>query len=288
MLPYQHHKGIKFLKNTRPKIGCAKRFKCIVLRKNITMNFKELHEKDGPILIGNVWDVASAKVAQDLGFQAIGTSSGAIASMLGYQDGEEMSFEELVYVVERITTSTNVPLTVDLEAGYSRNPRQIADNIMRLMELGVLGVNIEDSIVNEKRELMDADKFAKILEEVCSILARQGQQVFVNVRTDTFLLSLPNATSLTIERAKKYKEAGGNGLFVPCIEKEKDIEAVVSEINLPLNVMSMPKLPAFSTLSQLGVKRISMGNFVYNKMHQMLEQELKAILQHQSFQSLFA
>ena len=63
------------------------------------MNFKNLHHQDAPLLICNVWDVASAKAAEKLNFKAIGTSSGAIASMLGYIDGEEMSFEELEYIV---------------------------------------------------------------------------------------------------------------------------------------------------------------------------------------------
>lgn len=96
------------------------------------MNFKALHQQDSPILICNIWDVISAKAAQNLSFQAIGTSSGAIASMLGYNDGEEISFRELEYIVERITKSVNLPLTVDLEAGYSRNPEEIAGNIIEL------------------------------------------------------------------------------------------------------------------------------------------------------------
>ena len=105
------------------------------------MNFNYLHEQGAPLLIGNVWDVVSAKAAQKTGYQAIGTSSGAIAAMLGYRDGEEMSFSELEYIVQRILKSVAMPLTVDLEAGYSRNPAKIAAYIMRLADLGVVGVN---------------------------------------------------------------------------------------------------------------------------------------------------
>ena len=256
--------------------------------KIIIMNFKELHDQKTPILICNVWDVQSAKTAQKLNFKAIGTSSGAIAAMLGYQDGEVISFKELEYIVGRITKSTNIPLTVDLEAGYSRNPTKIAEHIRRLADLGVVGVNIEDSIVSEKRTLMEADAFSKILEEVCSILANQNQKVFINVRTDSFLLNSPNATQATIERAKKYADAGGQGLFVPCIEKKQDIEAVLQAINLPLNVMCMPNLPDFITLEELGVKRISMGGFVFKKLGSVLEKELDTITQNNSFQTLFA
>lgn len=251
------------------------------------MNFKELHHQDSPILICNVWDVASAKTAQNLNFQAIGTSSGAIATMLGYNDGEEISFQELAYIVERITKSVNLPLTVDLEAGYSRNPSEIAENIIRLSKLGVVGINIEDSIVDGKRALVDAAIFSKKLEEVCSLLSQQNHNIFLNVRIDTFLLNVPNTINETIIRAKKYHKAGAQGVFVPCIETEQAIEAVVKGIQLPLNVMCMPKLPEFEVLKRLGVKRISMGNFVFNKTIDLLEKELNQILQKKSFKNLF-
>ena len=252
------------------------------------MNFKELHDQKKPMLICNVWDVQSAQAAQKLNFKAIGTSSGAIASMLGYTDGEEISFQELEYIVGRITKSTSLPLTVDLEAGYSRNPAKVAEYILRLGALGVVGVNIEDSLVEGERRILDADAFPKTLEAICSILARENQELFINVRTDTFLLGLPNAIQETIARAQKYHNAGGQGIFVPCIEKEQDINAVIQEIDLPLNVMCMPKLPDFSTLERLGVKRISMGNFVFNKLNYILENTLSTIAQNNSFQNLFA
>lgn len=251
------------------------------------MNFRELHEKETPILVCNVWDVESAKIAQNLGFKAIGTSSGAIATMLGYKDGEEISFSELEYIVERIIKSTTIPLTVDLEAGYSRNTAEIVDNIKRLAQLGVVGINIEDSLVKEKRTIVDASLFSRTLTAICSQLIRQNMGLFVNVRTDTFLLGLPNPLQQTIQRAKEYYNAGAQGLFVPCIEKKEDIKVVTQEIDLPLNVMCMPNLPSFSTLKGLGVKRISMGNFVYNKINKVLKSELEGILIDDSFQNLF-
>ena len=251
------------------------------------MNFRVLHEKETPILVCNVWDVESARIAQNLGFKVIGTSSGAIATMLGYKDGEEISFSELEYIVERIIKSTTIPLTVDLEAGYSRKTAEIVDNIKRLAQLGVVGINIEDSLVKEKRTIVGTNLFSKTLTAICSQLLRQNMDLFVNVRTDTFLLGLPNPLQQTIQRAKEYYNAGAQGLFVPCIEKREDIEVVIQEVDLPLNVMCMPNLPAFSILKDIGVKRISMGNFVYNKINNMLERELEGILINNSFQNLF-
>ncbi len=252
------------------------------------MNFKKLHNQESPILICNVWDVPSAKAAANLNYQAIGTSSSAIAAMLGYEDGEEMSFAELAYIVKRITANVNLPLSVDLEAGYSRNPSEIVANIKKLAALGVVGINIEDSLVKgENRELIDSDTFGKLLKEVCSKLKNQGIVMYVNVRTDTFLLGCPNPVEETIVRSKKYHAAGADGLFVPCIVKESDIEAIAKEINLPLNVMCMPDLADFKVLHNLGVKRISMGNFVFNKMEQQIKSELQHIQQSNSFKSLF-
>ncbi len=82
------------------------------------MSFKKLHEQRNPLVICNVWDVASVKTAEKLNFQAIGTSSAAIATMLGYEDGEQMSFSELTYIVKRIMKNTELPVTVDIEMGY--------------------------------------------------------------------------------------------------------------------------------------------------------------------------
>ena len=252
------------------------------------MNFKNLHEKENPVLICNVWDVQSAKIAKQLGFKAIGTSSGAIATMLGYNDGEEISFDELEYIVSRISKSTNIPLTVDLEAGYSRKPEIIVEYIKRLEQLGVLGINIEDSIVNGSRAILTSVEFSKLLANVSNQLAQQKIKTFLNVRTDTFLLGLSNPIEQTIERGVQYKEAGANGLFVPCIEKEEDIKEINGQVNLPLNVMCMPNLPDFEVLKKLGVKRISMGNFVYNKLSKVLKEELMTIHNHNSFQNLFS
>jgi len=253
------------------------------------MNFKELHKQEKPILICNVWDVVSAKAAVNLGYQVIGTSSGAIASMLGYEDGEEMSFSELEYIVKRISQSVKLPLSVDLEAGYSRNPDEIVTHIQSLSDLGVVGINIEDSLVeNGNRTLLDADIFEKILNEVCSKLKNKGIEMYVNVRTDTFLLGCSNPVKETVTRAKKYQAAGADGLFVPCIVQEEDIQNLTKEIPLPLNVMCMPELPDFERLHNLGVKRISMGNFVFNKMEQQVKKELQHIQQSNSFTSLFA
>jgi 2-methylisocitrate lyase-like PEP mutase family enzyme len=258
-----------------------------MLKRQKKMNFKELHQQNKPLLIGNVWDVPSAKIAEELNFQAIGTSSSAIAKLLGYRDGEEMKFSELEYLVKRIRLNTKLPLSVDLEGGYNRTPSKIAQHIKRLLALGVVGINIEDSIVGHKRTLLDADCFARTLSEIKEYLEKEHLDIFINVRTDPFILLQDNKLAEAQKRILLYEKAGADGIFIPCIEKEPDIKAVVAATSLPINVMSMPQLPDFETLTKLGVKRISMGNFMFDAMYHQFKQSTKTILNQESFKSIF-
>jgi len=251
------------------------------------MKFESLHKQNSPLLICNVWDVSSAKLAEKLGFNAIGTSSAAIATMLGYEDGEQMSFPELIYIVKRITENTKLPLTVDIESGYSEDYEDVANNIKTLASLGIVGINIEDSSVNNQRVLQNANKFTKKLSNIKQLLAKNNVEVFINVRIDTFLLGVDNAVEETIERIKLYESTGADGIFVPCIEKSNDISSVIDCTSLPINVLCMPNLPDFNTLKSLGVKRISMGNFIFDNLADHLENTLHSILETQSFKPIF-
>lgn len=252
--------------------------------------FTLLHQQSTPLLLCNVWDVASAKTAEQLGFSAIGTSSAAIARMLGYADGEHMPFEELLFIVKRITACSDLPLTVDIEAGFSDDAQITAVYIKALAQVGVVGINIEDSKVNktsEERVLMNENSFAGYLSALTTQLVKDNIIVFINVRTDTFLLGVEEALQETQKRAKLYQAAGADGLFVPCIVETEAIEKVVSSTTLPVNVMCMPVLPDFDTLKLLGVKRISMGNFLFDALQDDLSARLSKIQQTDSFQPVF-
>ncbi|MEO9965751.1 MAG: isocitrate lyase/phosphoenolpyruvate mutase family protein [Reichenbachiella sp.] len=250
-------------------------------------DFKKLHENSQPLLIANVWDVASAKTAEKLGNQALGTSSAAIASMLGYQDGEEMRFEELEYIVQRICTAISIPLSVDLESGYSQDPAVISNHIQRLAALGVVGVNIEDSQVEKERDLLSATQFASCISEVKKKLESRGIDMFINARTDSFLLGRSDAVEESVRRIAQYEKAGVDGIFIPCAYQEHDIKAIVDCTKLPVNVMCMPGLPSFAILKDWGVKRISMGNFLFDKMQTNHYQILGQIIEDNSFQKVF-
>ncbi|MEQ9888020.1 isocitrate lyase/PEP mutase family protein [Pectobacterium zantedeschiae] len=252
------------------------------------MDFTGLHHQDTPLFIANVWDASSAIAAQQAGYQALGTSSAAIATMLGYEDGEAMSFDELLYIVTRIKSVSSLPLSVDVEAGFGKTANEIAANFKRLALLGVVGINLEDSrMINGVRQLDDAVVFARTLKEIRRALTTENYPLFFNIRTDTFLLSHEQALQETLLRGRLYEEAGADGLFVPCLTSENDIAIISREINLPLNVMCMPDLPDFGRLKKLGVNRLSMGNFVHSAIQSKFKNLMLTIQSQQSFAGVF-
>lgn len=152
------------------------------------MMLRDLHNQKEPLLICNVWDVPSAKLAEKLNFKVIGTSSAAIANMLGYIDGKELRFSELFPIIKRIKTCTTLPLSVDLESGYGENAHEIVANIKQLAAIGVTGINIEDSIVETERRLLAANDFARIVSSIKTLLHEEEIDMFINVVLIRFCL----------------------------------------------------------------------------------------------------
>ena len=254
---------------------------------NAYETFLQLHHQASPVLIGNVWDATSAKVFERNGFKALATSSSAIARSMGYEDGENIPFDLLVQIVERIINSIHIPLSVDMERGYGTDVSQIIKNIERLYDLGVVGFNIEDSNKNEKLYLLPSDEFQNILASITNHLAKKNMLMFINARTDAFLLKIPSPLLETLERIRAYENAGATGIFVPFISDKNEIKKVTSATKLPVNVLCMPQLPGFNELAELGVKRISMGGAIQISATSSIETTIQTILQQQSFKSLY-
>jgi 2-methylisocitrate lyase-like PEP mutase family enzyme len=253
--------------------------------QNKFQDFLALHNQPEPLLIGNVWNAQSAKIFERQNFKAIGTSSAAVAESLGYADGEEMSLDEYLFIIKNISAAVSIPLSVDIEFGYGDTPEEISKVITRLYDMGVSGINIEDSVVVAgKRSIVDAAVFTEKLRRIISLL---DVKLFINVRSDSFLLGLPNALEDALARIELYQHTGVHGLFLPCITRMADIEKVTTHSMLPINVMCMPGLPDFKHLQQVGVKRISMGPFLYNSIYQKMEESVKEIVTKGSFEYLF-
>ncbi|HEV7738535.1 MAG TPA: isocitrate lyase/phosphoenolpyruvate mutase family protein [Chlamydiales bacterium] len=246
--------------------------------------FRELHRSGGLLILPNAWDAKSAALFQQHKFSAIGTSSAAVAGGLGYEDGERMEFNDYLFVVSRIMSVVQIPVTVDIEMGYGTSDEQILQNIVKLIELGVVGINIEDSVINESgRVLKDAETFAKTIRYVKTQLTARDMDIFINIRCDTFILNEANKNSETIDRPRVYENTGADGIFLPCISAEADIAEAVKATKLPVNVMCVPGLPGFAALRELGVRRVSMGPFLFNKIYGHIGELTDAINREQNF-----
>ncbi|MDR0194574.1 MAG: isocitrate lyase/phosphoenolpyruvate mutase family protein [Myroides sp.] len=251
------------------------------------LQFKDLHHADSPLVLGNVWNVQSALVFEKLGFKAIGTSSAAIAHSLGYQDGEEMPFKDMLFIVSRICKSVSIPVTVDLESGYGATAQKVFENIKQLYALGVLGINIEDSyVINGKRKQKDKERFYEFLSELLDLVRSDNMELFINIRCDSFL-SQVHADQLkdACDRIILYQKAAIDGIFLPGIVDVEDIKQIKEVLTLPLNVMCMPGLPDFYAIKD--VERISMGNFQNEYIYEVLSEINGRIIQEQSFKVLF-
>jgi 2-methylisocitrate lyase-like PEP mutase family enzyme len=241
--------------------------------------FYQLHHKEVPLILANAWNVKSAQIIEKNGYDAIGTSSGAISNSLGYEDGEKMPFNELLYIVQRIVVSTNIPVSVDLERGYTNDLVKLSEYVQKLMDIGVVGINIEDA----QGEAI----YLKKLYTLKNHLEKTNQKLFINARTDGFLQKLDSPFELTIKRAKLYQEAGADGLFVTAVADPSVIKKIASSTTLPLNVVGSPKISSFETLADCGVKRISMAVFLYKAAYNHLDNLTKEVKIQQSFEPLF-
>jgi 2-methylisocitrate lyase-like PEP mutase family enzyme len=241
--------------------------------------FYKLHQQKKPLIIPNAWNVKSAQIIEQNGYDAIATSSGAISNSLGYPDGEKIPFSELLYIVQRIKSCTNIPLSVDLETGYTDNPRELIENIQRLVDIGVAGINLEDS--------QGEEIYLKKLRAIKNHLTKNNQKLFINARTDGFLLKLESPLETTLKRAKLYQDAGADGLFVTAIADTAMIKEIAASTTLPLNLVGSPNLSSFKTLAECGVRRISMAVFLYKATYNHMENFVKEIKTEQSFTPLF-
>lgn len=241
--------------------------------------FYRLHHQDRPLILANAWNAKSAQLIEAGGFEAVATSSGAIAESLGYKDGEHIPFDEVLYMVGRIKSVLSVPLTVDMERGYSNDLTVLNDHIQKLVDIGVAGINLEDA--------QGEEIYLKKLSSIKNYLLKTNQQLFINARTDGFLQKLGAPLETTLKRARLYQDAGADGLFVTGVQEPDIIKQITASTALPVNTVAVPKLASIETLAACGVKRISMAVFLYKATYRTAERLAKEILAANSFAALY-
>jgi 2-methylisocitrate lyase-like PEP mutase family enzyme len=253
--------------------------------KNRAVNtFRDLHTGQEVLILVNVWDAASASVLAGTGAKAIATSSAALCWAHGYQDGTgEFPDESMLPAIREIVDATNLPVTVDLEAGYSDDPQKVAERVLNLSTLGVAGINLEDG--TDEPELL-ADKILSIRQR----LGEKGADIFLNARTDTFLRPLvppEEQLRVTIARGQLYTQAGADGFFVPRLSALDQMRTISEQLELPLNVLGFPEVPPLDVLRSHGVRRLSLGALPYEKVLGEFRKQATNALAHGHTPDLF-
>ena len=225
--------------------------------------FRGLHIPGRPFVLFNVWDAGSAKAVAEAGAKAIATSSWSVAKANGFADGERIPLELAIDNLRRIVSATELPVTIDLEAGYGDTPDAVGETIKLVIDAGAVGCNLEDSFPANGKLRETGDQ--------CHCIRRARQTVdavqlhfFLNVRTDVFFQTPPEhhtdaMVAEAIERACAYADAGADGIFVPGLVDITLIGRLAREVPLPLNIMVSDATPSVRMLAEHGVARVSNG-----------------------------
>jgi len=225
--------------------------------------FHQLHANADPLVLPNAWDAASARVIERAGAKAIATSSAAMAWSLGQADGERLPLDDLLTAVRRIVEAVSVPVSVDIERGYGVDAEDTGELVGALMQLGVVGINIEDGTDPSTGRLAHPRILIERIGCIRAVAQHRGVALFVNARIDTYVtgeLAGEARFKETLARALAYVEAGAHGIFVPGLADADEIVRLAAALPVPLNVyVGYPGAPNVPTLRALGVRRISTG-----------------------------
>jgi 2-methylisocitrate lyase-like PEP mutase family enzyme len=218
-------------------------------------HFHALHQA-GILLLANCWDGGTARIAVVAGAKALATSSAAVAWSHGYADGSQLPTALLLETVRDIVRASALPLTVDIEDGYSSDPELVGQLVGQLAQAGVVGINIEDG--NDAPELL-----ARKIAAARAAAGQAGIDLYINARCDVYLRALAEPGARVAEmlrRAAIYQQAGASGLFAPGVTDEAEMAALAQGTSMPLNVLARPGLASPARLSELGVRRLSAGS----------------------------
>ena len=229
--------------------------------------FRELHRPGEPFVLPNAWDLASARWLHADGHPVIGTTSLGVAFAAGRPDGTGETAVETLDLARRLT-GAGIAVTVDMEAGFSDDPEEVGRYAAELAELGVVGVNLEDS--DAAGRLVDAEVAARKIVAV----AAAAPELYLNARTDPFWIDGPGdgnghgagdpagRTREALDRAHRYLAAGATGVFVPGAIPLDTIGSLTHDIPAPVNVLVQPGVSA-RELAAAGVARISTGSLLF-------------------------
>jgi len=230
-------------------------------------SFLDLHVPGRPLLMPNPWDVGSARILADLGFQALATTSSGFAATLGRHDMSVTRDESIAHAAA-IAAAVDVPVSADLEKCFADDPAGVADTVVRAKAAGLAGCSVEDSTGNEDDPIFDA---ALAAERVAAAVEAAGDGFVITARAENLLWDRPDLAD-TIDRLQRFQQAGAHVLYAPGLVTADQIRAVVSAVDRPVNVLALPAAPPVAELAELGVARVSVGGaFAYAALGALVE-----------------
>jgi 2-methylisocitrate lyase-like PEP mutase family enzyme len=221
--------------------------------------FRRLHGT-GCFVLPNPWDVGSARMLQSLGFEALASSSSALAWTRGRPD-YSVGLEDVLAHLTTLCAAVDLPVNADFESGFAREPERVADNVRRAVATGVAGLSIEDRDLDRPTDLYDLPLAIERIRAARAEIDRLDMNVVLVARTEG-LLGDSSAVGPAIDRLVAFAAAGADCLYAPGVHKKEDIAAMVRAVApKPLNVLvsGAGKPPNLAELAALGVRRVSVG-----------------------------
>ena len=222
--------------------------------------FRALHERAGAFIIPNPWDVGSARILAQLGFEALATTSAGAAFSAGRRDGGIVRDAMLAHVAA-IVEATDLPVSADLESGYAQGPTGVAETFRLAAAAGVVGASIEDASGDPAHPLRDIEPATERVRAAVEAVRALPFPFTVTARAENFLVGRCDLGD-TITRLQAYQNAGADVLYAPGLVDANDIATVVRAVDRPVNVvmgLAGSQLDLV-TLAKLGVKRVSVGS----------------------------
>ena len=225
--------------------------------------FHALHQRNEILLIPNPWDAGSARVLEQLGFEALATSSAASAGTLGRMDGKISRDEALAHVC-LIVSATSLPVSADLENGFSAEPVAVAEAIRLAAEAGLVGASIEDSTGHKDKPQYEIGQAVDRIAAAASAARALPFPFTLTARAENFVRGNPNLAD-AILRLQAYEQAGADVLFAPALPDLAAVREVCAAVRKPVNFMVGVKGKSFTVaeLAAAGVKRISFAASLY-------------------------
>jgi 2-methylisocitrate lyase-like PEP mutase family enzyme len=219
--------------------------------------FLALHKGERPLLLPNPWDAGSAKLLASLGFEALATTSSGSAATLGQLDGA-VTQTKAIESARSIVEATDLPVSADLENGFADDLEGVAETFRLALGAGLAGASIEDSSGQSEAPICGIEQAAERVEVAAEAAHDGASRLVLTARAENHLYGVDDIAD-TIARLQAYQEAGADVLYAPGLTRAEDIRAIVSSVDLPVNVLARPGAPSVTELGEIGVSRISVG-----------------------------